>query len=229
MPFLANSKIISLNQDIPSYILLKLTRPDGFDFQAGQYTQLFLPDLPEFPIYLSIASAPSQSEIELCIAMREPEIIKRYVDIFNSGAGVMLAEAQGSFVLPPVNSGRLIFVAGGSGVSPIRSMAATCCATREQTLQLYMGCQSAQDFPYADEFQNWQDRHDTFSFFPAVSEKGEHSFHLGNAIDCFTANYNNHSADDHFLLCGPKPMVLAFLKAADKKGISASQIITESY
>ncbi len=101
--------------------------PEGFNHRLGQYMEWTLPlaepDSRGNRRYFSIASSPT--EPELLIAAHFYPKSSRYKQAMaemESGDPIVAAELSGDFVLPRDPSVPLVFVAGGIGITPFRSM-----------------------------------------------------------------------------------------------------------
>jgi len=103
-------------------------KPDGFVFKAGQYIAMVVPkaegiepDTRGLARSLSIASAPC--EPELYFAMRQGEsAFKRTCWQLKPGDTVTVTKAVGFFVLPSDDTRPIVFLAGGIGITPVRSI-----------------------------------------------------------------------------------------------------------
>ena len=108
-----------------------LERPADFDFEAGQFVSLQLPDFdaPEDGSddgerMLSIASAPHDPHLMVAMRMRDTAF-KRHLSqcaLGADGAFVSLSPAMGDFVLPEDPRQPLVMLAGGIGITPFYSM-----------------------------------------------------------------------------------------------------------
>jgi ferredoxin-NADP reductase len=101
--------------------------PQGFSHRLGQYMEWTLPlgELDERGNrrYFSIASSPTESE--LLIAARFYPKSSRYKQVMaamEAGDQIVAAELSGDFVLPRDPKVPLVFIAGGIGITPFRSM-----------------------------------------------------------------------------------------------------------
>jgi len=101
--------------------------PEGFNHRLGQYMEWTLPvsepDGRGNRRYFSIASSPT--EPDLLIAARFYPRSSRYKQAMaemESGDPIVAAELSGDFVLPRDPEVPLLFVAGGIGITPFRSM-----------------------------------------------------------------------------------------------------------
>lgn len=108
--------------------LFVFSRPEGFEFKAGQYVAL---EVKEFSVEddgrgrlrsLSIASAPYENELHF--VMREGESsFKRTMWSLQIGDTVLSTKPVGMFVLPEdENDIPVVFLIGGVGITPARSM-----------------------------------------------------------------------------------------------------------
>lgn len=106
---------------------VSFARPDGFDFRAGQYVQLGVPQL----LYpdpagrsrvMSIASSPL-SQDEICIAFRDTGTgYKNTLKQLQIGAPAVIEGPYGFFTLSENATRPMVFIAGGIGITPYLSM-----------------------------------------------------------------------------------------------------------
>lgn len=107
--------------------ILRVARPAGLSFRAGQHIKLGLPDSagsegPKNPY--TIASAPSEPHLEFCIERVPGGRLSPRLCSLQPGARVSLDErsqAKGDFLLAPDADVHLMF-ATVTGISPFRSM-----------------------------------------------------------------------------------------------------------
>ena len=102
-------------------------RPTGFEFTAGQYVNLILPNPPHTDAggsrrTFSIASPPHETA-DLRVATRMTgSAMKRSLAEVGLGTPVEILGPAGSFTLHPDGSVPAVFIAGGIGITPFRSM-----------------------------------------------------------------------------------------------------------
>lgn len=113
-------KLVSKANLAGSFWLLKLAPTRPFSFLAGQYISLKVDDRGQRRSY-SIASFPSQAEIELLIDVSPMGIGSRYVLGLQPGDEVEALGPLGRFGING-KRGKKLFVATGCGIVPLRSM-----------------------------------------------------------------------------------------------------------
>ena len=100
---------------------LQLPRRRELSFHAGQYLSVNLPDAD--PCYFSIASSPSDQNIELHI-QATPEWVsaQKVIDALTSGGEVTVELPHGKACLASVPTRPLLLVAAGTGFAQMKSL-----------------------------------------------------------------------------------------------------------
>ena len=99
----------------------------GQKFIAGQYMEWTLdhnkPDSRGERRYFTIASSPTESDIKVGIKIGEKRSSYKEV-MFNMKEGdrIVAGNVSGEFILPEKNNSKAVFIAGGIGITPFRSM-----------------------------------------------------------------------------------------------------------
>jgi stearoyl-CoA 9-desaturase NADPH oxidoreductase len=111
-----------------------LLRPNGTwrGFRAGQYVQLTVSSKGvRVARCFSLSSAPEDpGPLRLTIKLAPGGAVSRWLRTEARVGGVVaLTEAMGSFVLPDPPPPRLLFISGGSGITPVLSMVRHLAAT----------------------------------------------------------------------------------------------------
>lgn len=96
----------------------KFKKPEDFAFKAGQYMTVFLgSDSHDF----SIASSPHEDYVMVATRIRG-SVFKEKLMNLAEGDGVEVHAPAGSFTLPKEKDLPIVYVAGGIGITPVRSM-----------------------------------------------------------------------------------------------------------
>jgi ferredoxin-NADP reductase len=101
-------------------------KPPGFQFKPGQYLDCTLIDPPETDAEgnirsLSLASAPAEKDLMVATRMRDTAF-KRVLKTMALGSQLQIEGPLGSFTLHSNASRPAVFLAGGIGITPFRSM-----------------------------------------------------------------------------------------------------------
>lgn len=98
-----------------------------FSFAPGQYMEWTLghryPDNRGNRRYFTLASAPTSREVRLGVKFYDPpSTFKRALAGMKPGGTLSVSHVAGGFVLPRKKDRKLVFIAGGIGITPFRSM-----------------------------------------------------------------------------------------------------------
>ncbi len=101
-------------------------KPAGFQFKPGQYLDCTLIDPPETDAEgnirsPSLASAPAEKDLMVATRMRDTAF-KRVLKTMALGSQLQIEGPLGSFTLHSTTSQPAVFLAGGIGITPFRSM-----------------------------------------------------------------------------------------------------------
>lgn len=154
-------------------IRLELLRPPTLPFTAGQFVS-FSVEKPGLPHPLtrpySIASSPAHPDrIELLFNRVPGGPGSGYLFSLNAGDTVTFRGAAGTFVLHPYADRRLLFVATGTGIAPIRSMLLARLPS-PTPVTLVWGLRSERDLYFQDELSALTSRHPEFTAVTTLSQ-----------------------------------------------------------
>lgn len=101
--------------------------PQRLKFLPGQYLEWTLdhksPDSRGNRRYFTIASSPSEEKIEIGVKFYpDSSSFKKALVSLNPGDVITASQLSGEFTLPKDPNQKLVFIAGGIGVTPFRSM-----------------------------------------------------------------------------------------------------------
>ena len=124
----ARAKVVAVTRQTPRSVTLTLEPNQAFTgFRAGQHINLTVEiDGRRRTRCYSPASAEGAAFIELTVGVHDRGLVSTY--LYNDarpGMVVGLDSVGGDFVLPAVRPRRILFVSGGSGITPVMSMLRT--------------------------------------------------------------------------------------------------------
>ncbi len=224
-------RVLSNDLETPTTRRLRLA-VDGasFSYRAGQAASLAATGEPT---PYSIASAPSETRrhgwVEFLIKVDGASRFGAVVERLRPDSSVQLAEPTGAFTLDRIPAGvPLLFVAGGTGVAPMRSMIREAIESgRPGALSLVYSSRTPEEFAYLRELK-------------ALAADGKLKLTLtltGEAQDWTHARGRTGSAhlsdliapNTTVFICGPPAMVNELPDALQSLGVTPDRVITENW
>lgn len=204
-----------------------------FSYQAGQGAALGLHGQRERRPY-SIASAPADSSIDGAIEFLLRALpgggLGRHLDGVREGSRVDFEGPFGAFVLPDdLPDTPLLFLAGGTGVAPLRSLAREARARGHRgPRHLLYSVREASDVAYAEELARWHEDHHGIATITATrhappSWPGERGRIDLPMLGRFTAD------DPLCFVCGPPGMVDDLTHALSQLGVPGDHVRMEQW
>jgi ferredoxin-NADP reductase len=201
------------------------TRPEGFVFTVGQYTQVALgellyPDPKGRSRQFSIATSPLNLT-EISVVFRDTSSgFKRTLIELPIGSLINLEQGAGSFGLPIVPTKPLVFVAGGVGISPFLSYFRTIAETTlPQSITLLYGNQHPESAAFRNELSLFAKKHQQFKFEEIYKQPTPQLF----------TKYASKFRDATWFVVGPPGMVATTVYGLEAAGIHPNSIIKESF
>jgi ferredoxin-NADP reductase len=153
----ARAKVVAVRRQTPRSVTLTLEPNVAFQgFRAGQHINLSVEiDGRRRTRCYSPASAEGARHIELTIGRHDGGLVSTYLcDHARPGMVVGLDSVGGDFTLPASRPRRVLFVSGGSGITPLMSMLRTMRAEgSDRKVAFVHYARSAAEACYRDELQ----------------------------------------------------------------------------
>lgn len=227
------SRIETLTPTIKG-VWIKLNDPNGIKFQAGQYINLELPEGIGSRAF-SIASPPSLTgDIELNIRIVPGGQGTGYVhEKMKAGDSTKISGPYGRFFVKKSANLPVIFMAGGSGLSSPRSMILDLLNDGfELPITLIYGQRVRSELYYHDEFLELSQKHNNFTYVPALSnEPGDSNWNgfRGFVHEAAKNHFNNDFRGCKAYLCGPPLMIEACITALMQGRLFERDIYMEKF
>jgi Na+-transporting NADH:ubiquinone oxidoreductase subunit F len=221
----------SLTHDI-KLVRLKLLEPEQMEFEPGAYVQLEAPPYGANPdtVYraYSVAGNPQdRNHVDLIIRLVPNGICTTWVfEHLDEGDKVTLNGPHGDFRLQETDAEK-IFIAGGSGMAPFRSMLTHMQAEQSSfRCRYFFGAVSLRDMFYLDEMAEFEKNIPDFKFIPALSKPAPEDGWEGET-GLITEVVDRHypdCSDKEAYLCGSPGMIDACIKVLTKNGMPDENI-----
>jgi stearoyl-CoA 9-desaturase NADPH oxidoreductase len=151
----ARAKVVAVRRQTPRSVTLTLEPNRAFaGFRAGQHINLTVEiDGRRRTRPYSPASAEGAPFIELTVGRHDGGLVSNYLyERARPGMVVGLDSVGGDFVLPDIRPRRILFVSGGSGITPVMSMLRTMRAEgSDREIGFIHYARSAEEACYRDE------------------------------------------------------------------------------
>jgi len=228
--------LLDLTYDIKQ-VTLRLIEPSEIKYTSGQYIQFEVPEyeLTAEPVYraYSMASQPSRiREIELEIRLVPNGICTTYVfNHLKEGDKVTINGPYGEFYLRDTDRD-IIFIAGGSGMAPIKSILYNMAENNNPRKATYFfGARAVRDLFLVEEMRELEKKLPNFTFVPALSAplpeddwKGETGL-ITEVLERYLKSGDNREA----YLCGSPGMIDASVKVLTSKGVPEELIFYDKF
>lgn len=222
-------KLLRKNQVAEGTLEFTLEKPKGFEYRAGQYGDLVLPpstglDDSNNKHGFSFVSAPYENTLRMATRLREQSKYKQAAAQVPDGTMVGLLALWGDFTLQKNDRIPAVFLIGGIGITPVRSIIAQ--ATHDQTnhrITLIYSNRNRAQAAYADELAQFAKINKNFTFVPVYTD--DQGFVNATTL-------RQHVADPgaaRYYLAGPESMVKAMRKLLDELGVDEDNIKTEEF
>ncbi len=204
------------------------------DHKPGQYLEWTLPhknvDSRGMRRYFTVASSPTESDIKIGIRM-SPEngsSFKTHLLAMKAGDTILAGGLTGDFVMPEDTTKKLVFIAGGIGVTPFRSMVKYLIDKNEKRdVVVFYSNKTADDIAYKDIFDKGEQMLGIKTIY-VLNNPGVDLSVIPGAVAAIDAKLIEEKVSDLknriYYISGPHGMVVAFEGMLKTLGVPASQI-----
>ena len=215
--------------ETPDVKTLKVNAPEGgklFEHMPGQCAMLCIPGVSE--AMFSITSSPTNKEYRE-FSIKKCGMLTEQLHCLETGDQITVRGPYGnSFPVETELKGKnLLFIAGGIGLAPLRSVINYVIDNRENygTVDILYGSRSKEDLVKLEEIQNvWMNTPGVSVHLTIDNAQEGWDGHVG-----FVPDYLKELAfdtDKTVLLCGPPVMIKFVLAALLEMGFSKEQVYT---
>src|ERR1700676_4902878 len=208
------------------------TNGASFGFRAGQHADFVSGSESDNSRTFSLASSPLDKDpVMIAMRMRKTDF-KCALKAAALGTKFIVSRPRGSFTLHRDITRPAVFLAGGIGIAPIRSILQQ--ATQERLphkLYLFYSNREADDAAFIEEFERLTEQNPNFTFVPTVTghrtiawpyEKG----HINREM---LTRYLLGLKGPIYYIAGPSGMVTAMTELLNSSGVSDDDVKTEEF
>ncbi|MDO8468563.1 MAG: hypothetical protein Q7S29_02290 [Candidatus Peribacter sp.] len=228
--FLTLKQKIPMAQDIYEFVFSsdRLLR-----FMPGQYLEWTLgharPDTRGNRRYFTISSSPAESDIAVGVRFYpQSSTFKQNLLAMEPGGTIIASQLAGEFILPKDTTKKLVFMAGGIGITPFRSMVQDLLDRSEaRSVTLLYSNRTASEIAYREVFAEAEKRLRLKVIYTLTDQKAVPTGWqgaVGRIDEQMIRREVPDFADRYFFISGTRAMVLAFADTLQRMGVSPSRI-----
>jgi glycine betaine catabolism B len=201
-------------------------------YTAGQFIELYIPhpsqDKRGKKRWFTLSSAPHEELLAITTRFTDPNgsSFKQALQGLNKDTILHMASPMGDFVLPKDSSIPLVFVAGGIGCTPFRSIIRDLQLTNEaRDIQMIYASRNSDSVAFLNIFQKLGDQFKIILSDIDTSWKGETGKLNADKVYEMAEIKDNH----YVYLSGPEPLVETLNDELKAKGLNKRHIYTDFF
>ena len=235
-------KILEKTKNVPEEtVSFKLERKDEagnyIKYKPGQFIKLDLDtkkDKKGPERCLSLSSSPSENFLMFTTKMRD-SLFKQKLDHISPGTNVSVKPPSGKFTFPNDKTKDVIFISGGIGVTPFRSMLKYSIDMNLPTNILMIDSnKSPQQILFKSEFDQWQKINKNLRIVYTLTGPIPKNWYgeTGRIDENMLRKYLSQGKIDNsvFFVCGPPQMVKELKKVLEEDlNVKKENLIVENF
>lgn len=213
-------------------------KPDGFQFKAGQFLRFTLIDPPETDAEgngrtFSVASAPYEEDLMIATRMRNTAF-KRVIKTMPLGSEIEIKGAYGRMTLHDDPARPAVFLTGGIGITPFRSIALEAARTSlAHSILLFYSNRRPEDAAFLDELRELETINPNYRLIATMTGAagegppwtGETGYINAEMLMRFIGDLKSPV----YYAAGPEGLVTALGKTLAEAGVSEADIRVEEF
>ena len=218
---------IQVTETVSSF---RFEKPEGFTYLAGQWFKITVPSA-QGPLSkpFTYSSSPTEPYLQLSTRLSGSEF-KNALAALQPGNEVEMQGVYGNFTLKDYLK-RLVFLAGGIGVTPIRSILRYLSDTGGTLpITVFYGNMTVDDIPFKGDFDEFETALPSLKvvhviFDPPADWEGHQGYITADVVK---AELEDPTAWTYYV-SGPPPMIEAMKKVTDTLGLPEQCLVVESF
>jgi ferredoxin-NADP reductase len=231
-------KLIRREQVAEGTMAFRFEKPCAWVFKAGQAMDMTLlepsqTDAEGNTRAFSIASAPHEETLTVATRMRDTAF-KRVLGAMPLGTAVKIEGPFGDLTLHNNATRTAVFLAGGIGITPFRSMVFR--AAKEKlphTLFLFFSNDRPEDAPFLEELQTLERENPNYKLIATMTDMSKShrpwNDETGQINKEMLAKYLEKAASPIYYIAGPPEMVKGLHETLNQAGVDDDDIRAEEF
>lgn len=223
------AEIIEAKQETPDIKTFKLKFKDPvteetFGYIPGQFVEFSVFGEGEAPFCIS--NSPTRNTIT-CSVKKMGKVTQALHDLEVGDTVGIRGPLGNGFPLNDLKGKNLLFVAGGIGLAPLRSLINYCLDNRTdfKDITIVNGARTSKDLVYKDEYHVWEKAKDT-KLFLTVDNPEENWTYMVGVVPKILEQIKPDCNESVAIICGPPVMIKFTLPVLLKLGFSPEAIFT---
>jgi ferredoxin-NADP reductase len=207
-------------------------KPENFSFLPGQYVDVTVPVNGRNESYsFTLSSSPDEEELRFT-TRKSLSVYKEALFSLKKGQMISMSGPHGGFILNEEDKPNLVFLSGGVGITPFRSMILHLVSSFESfSVILLASFSKIEDMIFYTEFQKIMKQHKNVHIIYTLSSENSPTWNgeNGRINESIIKKYVSNLADYHFFIAGGNDMVDDTVILLQKMGIENKKIKTDTF
>ncbi|MBT8159552.1 MULTISPECIES: FAD-dependent oxidoreductase [Arthrobacter] len=235
---LPRTKLVKKEEVAEQTMAFEFEKPAGFSYKAGQFADYTLIDPPDTDQEgntrgFSLSSAPYEPNL-MCTTRIRDTAFKRVLKDMPIGTELELDAPYGSFTLHNKVARSAVFLTGGIGITPVRSIALQ--SVHDQTghtIIVFASNKRPEDAAFLDELKSLGESNVNVTFVATMTEPENSHQPWDGETGVIDQNMISRYVEDLstpiYYLCGPAGLVKAMRSLLNGAGVDDDDIRTEEF
>jgi ferredoxin-NADP reductase len=218
--------VLAVLDEMPDIRTFRVMRPEGFEFQAGQFVAIRIKVAGGDQVRCySISSSPEASGYLEISVKRQGLVSSTLHATVRPGSMLWMRAPGGAFTYPTDEDRPLLLIAGGVGITPLVSMVRHgLAADPGRPMVLLYAARTEQDFAFQDELRLLARRHPALRLCFAATRSAERADVYRGRIDAALITTAMPDVQHAVaLMCGPQQMLDELRQMLSELGVATEQ------
>lgn len=226
------TEVLAAFDETPDIRTFRLDRPEGFEFQAGQFLSLRTESEGKSLVRCYTISSPPDWRRHLEITVkRQGRVSAALHDSLRPGSRLSIRGPGGRFLYPGGSDRPVVLLGGGVGVTPLMSMLRHAFSRDpSRPVTLIYSARTEADIAFRDELDWIGRRNPQIRVVIALTRGCEGARHFPGRIDeSLLRSVVAAPIESLYFVCGPKPMIDSMRQILSRAGVAGHRVHAEAF